>query len=137
MEKIKYFLLVDDSDATNFFNKTIIQKTECVEEVLVAKNGREALEYIQSGIVPEVLFLDVNMPVMNGWEFLTEFKKLESNLKKSIIVLMLGTTLNEEERTKAENIPEIKEFQEKMLSKEIVCKIVNTYFSDVRPALCS
>lgn len=137
MEKIKYFLLIDDSDATNFFNKTMIRKTECVEEVLIAKNGREALEYIQSGIVPEVLFLDVNMPVMDGWEFLGEFEKLDSNLKKSIIVLMLGATLNEEEKVKAENIPEIKEFQEKMLTKEIICKIVNTYFSDVCTVLCS
>ncbi len=137
MGKIKCFLLVDDSDSTNFFNKTIIQKTECVERVLIAKNGREALEYIQSGIVPEVLFLDVNMPVMNGWEFLIEYEKLESDLRKSIIVLMLGATLNEEERAKAENIPEVKEFQKKMLSKEIICKIVNTYFFDVHPALCS
>ncbi|MCX2764286.1 response regulator [Aquimarina muelleri] len=135
---MKHFLLVDDSNATNFFNKTIIKKTECVEEVLIAKNGKEALDYIKSGISPEILFLDINMPIMGGWEFLKEFQKLDSDLKKSIvIVLMIGAKLSEEEMEKAKSFSEIKEFQEKMLTKNIVCNLVTKYYGNSISKVCN
>ncbi|GAA4278352.1 response regulator [Aquimarina mytili] len=129
MEKLKSFLLIDDSKATNFFNKTIIEKVGCVEEVVVAENGRSAIEYIKSGLAPEIIFLDINMPVMNGWEFIAEYQKLDISYKKSIIILMLGAELSDADKNKAEEIIEIKEFQQKMLTKDTVCKIVSKYFS--------
>ena len=137
MEKMKRFLLVDDSDATNFFNKTIIKKTKCVEEILIAKNGKEALDYIKSGVLPEVLFLDINMPIMDGWEFLKEFQKLDNDIKKSIvIILMIGAKLSDEEIEKTRSFHEIKEFQDKMLTKTIVCNIVAKY-SNVNSRECN
>ncbi|WP_108868534.1 response regulator [Aquimarina aquimarini] len=136
MKKAKYFLLVDDSVSTNFFNKAILQKTECVEKVLLARNGKEALDYIKSGITPEVIFLDINMPIMDGWEFLEEFERLDKKLKKSVIILMIGAELSREDREKAEKIKEVKEFQEKMLTKEIVCKIVKKYFNEATSEVC-
>ncbi|WP_062057600.1 response regulator [Aquimarina longa] len=137
MKKIKTFLLVDDNNSTNFFNKTIIQKTESVEEVLIAKNGAEAIEYIRSGVIPEVIFLDINMPVMNGWEFLDTYRKLNNTSEKTIIILMIGTELAEEDIEKARNMVEIKEFRDKMLTKEIVCDIISTYFENINSVLCS
>lgn len=138
MGKIKRFLLVDDNNATNFFNKTIIKKTECVEEVLVAKNGKEALDYLKSGVIPEILFLDINMPVMGGWEFLEEFQKLDNDLKKSvIIILMIGTKLNKEEVEKAKSFSEVKEFQDKMLTKDVVCDIVAKYYGNINSKICN
>ncbi len=128
MKKLKHFLLIDDSRATNFFNKTIIKKAECVDEVVVVENGQEALDYILSGVLPEIIFLDLNMPVMNGWEFISEYQKLDDKYKGSIIVLMLGAELNDEEKERAKGISEIKEFEKKMLTKEIVYKITTKYF---------
>ncbi|MDY8138008.1 response regulator [Aquimarina sp. 2201CG5-10] len=128
MEKLKTLLLVDDSRATNFFNKTMIEKVGCAEEVIVAENGKEALQYLQSGISPEIIFLDINMPVMDGWEFLSEYQKLQNKQDKSIIVLMLGASLSSEKEKLARSIPEIKEFREKMLSKKIVSDIITKYF---------
>jgi CheY-like chemotaxis protein len=87
MKKEKSFLLIDDSKATNFFNRKIIEKVECVEEVFIAEKGKQALTYIQSGVIPELIFLDINMPVMNGWEFISEYTKLDKKYKGSIIVL--------------------------------------------------
>ncbi len=128
MKKLKRFLLIDDSKATNFFNKTIIEKVQCVEEVFIAENGKQALDHIQSEIVPEIIFLDINMPVMDGWEFIAEYQKLDDKYKGSIIILMLGTELSKEDQEKAECILEIKEYAQKMLTKENVCKIVTKYF---------
>ena len=117
-------------------NKTIINKTECVEEVVIAKNGEEALNYIKSGIHPEILFLDINMPVMGGWEFLKEFQKLEKDLKKTIIILMIGAKLSEEEIERAKSFSEIKEFHNKMLTKKVVCSIVTKYFENIESKIC-
>ncbi len=133
--KLKKVLLVDDSQSTNFFNKMIIERTNVSENVGIAKNGSEALEYLQSGAVPEVIFLDINMPVMNGWEFIAEYQKLEEEYKGAIIILMIGAELNHEERKLAESIPEIRGFREKMLTKEVVFDIVDKYFSYSVPEL--
>ncbi|WP_051475996.1 response regulator [Aquimarina megaterium] len=137
MKKLKRFLLIDDSKATNFFNKTIIEKVQCVEEVFIAENGQQALDHIQSEIVPEIIFLDINMPVMDGWKFIAEYQKLDDKYKGSIIILMLGTELSKEDQEKAERILEIKEYAQKMLTKEIVCKIVTKYFKSSELDSCS
>ncbi|PKV51965.1 CheY-like chemotaxis protein [Aquimarina sp. MAR_2010_214] len=137
MKKLKRFLLIDDSRATNFFNKTIIEKVQCVEEVFIAENGKQALDYIQSEIIPEIIFLDINMPVMDGWEFIAEYQKLDDKYKGSVIILMLGTELSKEDEEKAAHILEIKEYAKKMLTKEIVCKIVMKYFSLPELDCCS
>lgn len=129
MKKIKRILLVDDSKATNFFNKTILLKSDYVEEVFVATNGEEALEFIDSNNVPEIIFLDINMPIMNGWEFLKEFHKLEMN-NKAIVVLMIGAKLGSEEEVLLHKYPEVKERKEKMLTKQIIEDLVAKYFSD-------
>ncbi|WP_103071318.1 response regulator [Aquimarina sediminis] len=137
MNKLKRFLLVDDSKSTNFFNKIIIEKVACVEEIFIAENGKQALTYIQSEMVPEIIFLDINMPVMDGWEFIAEYQKLEKQYKESIIVLMLGAELSKEEKEKAEGIIEIKEYQKKMLTKEVVCNIVTKHFELPNLGHCS
>ncbi|MDH7448132.1 response regulator [Aquimarina sp. 2201CG14-23] len=129
MKIITKVLLVDDSEATIFFNKTILSKTGHVDEILVAKNGLEALEIIKSGVIPEIIFLDINMPVMNGWEFLSEFQKLESKFKKTNIFLMLGSVLPAEDKAKADLIPEIKGYKGKMLSRVVMDTIIMEYFT--------
>jgi len=136
MKKLKRFLLVDDSKPTNFINKTIINKIDCVEEIVVAENGKEALDYIETGEIPDVIFLDINMPVMNGWEFISNYQKLEGKYKGSVIILMIGAELNKEEKDLAEGIFEIKEFQEKILTKEVVCNIVGRYFENQPQRIC-
>ncbi|MHA7057513.1 response regulator [Aquimarina sp. M1] len=130
MEKIKQILLVDDSTATNFFNKTIVNKTKCAQDILVAENGKEALQIINSGDIPEIIFLDINMPVMNGWEFLSELRKFNDQLLKTVVVLMIGATLSPEEEKLAYSFPYVKEFKEKMLTTEIVKGIVEKYFQE-------
>jgi len=104
MKTLNKVLLIDDSNATNFYNQTILAKTGYVDEVLVANNGLEALEILKSGVVPEILFLDINMPVMNGWDFLAEFKKLDSSYRNTTIILMLGSMPNAEDILTTESI---------------------------------
>lgn len=118
-------LLVDDSKATNFFNKTVLQRTGQVEEVFIAENGKEALAYLEEGNIPEIIFLDINMPIMSGWEFLLAYQQLGKAWQSSVIILMLGASLSESEMIRARSFSQVKGFEEKMLTKTIVSSIID------------
>ncbi len=124
--KLNKFLLIDDNKATNFINKTIIKKTLFVDEVLIAENGEEALTILRTGYNPEIIFLDINMPIMNGWEFLSEFQDLNLNSK---IVIMIGEELTDNEYATLNNKYEINTFNKKILDKDSLNSIVN--FSEI------
>lgn len=128
MKTLKTVLLIDDSDATVFFNKIILSKTGYVDEILIAKNGLEALKIIKTGVVPDLIFLDINMPVMNGWEFLEAFENLSISFENTIIVLMIGSPLSKEDQDNVLSFPKIKEFQGKMLSRIVMDDIMRKHY---------
>jgi CheY-like chemotaxis protein len=116
------FLLIDDDKATNFINKTVIKKTFFTDDVIIAQNGIEALNILNNGCSPEIIFLDINMPVMNGWEFLEEFKNLDID---SEIVVMIGEALTESEYNFLNNEYGIGKFNKKILDRDSLYNIVN------------
>lgn len=137
MKKLNCILLVDDYEADNYFNNYILKEAEVCNHIQIALNGEEALEYLnkssendQNGLhpKPELIFLDINMPRMNGFEFLEEYQKLDESLKSSIIIIMLTTSLNPDERARALQIEEVKEFMNKPLSPETIHELINKYF---------
>lgn len=134
MKKLSCVLLVDDDEANNFLNKRIIDKMDFTEHIEVAKNGRIALDLIKKGIkmehcTPKLIFLDLNMPVMDGWEFLEEFNKMEFALKQTIKIVILTTSLNPADRAKAESIKEVSSFINKPLREIFVKPILKEHFS--------
>src|SRR5687768_12322476 len=98
MEKIKYTLLIDDDQTTNFVNQLLLEDLQVSQQVHVALNGKEALALInrqcEQGNCPELILLDINMPVMNGFEFLEAYGKLEFARKQSVVIVMLTTSMN-------------------------------------------
>src|ERR1041385_2757434 len=98
-KKIHSILLVDDDDATNYLNRLTLKKLDCADEVHISESGSEALQYLQKNVNgdyphPDLIFLDINMPAMDGWEFLEEYKKLPPEMKGKIVEIMLTTSLN-------------------------------------------
>ncbi|MGQ7946175.1 response regulator [Flavobacterium sp. WC2509] len=136
--KLNSILLVDDDIATNFINKKIIQKANIAEYIQVALNGKEALEYLcnlgnfesddNKSPQPQLILLDINMPVMDGWEFIEAYRNLNIANKENIIIVMLSSSFNPADKAKAESIPEISEFRQKPMSKEALLKIIATNF---------
>ncbi len=127
-------LLVDDDRPTNVMHKWVIQKAECAKEITIAKNGQEALDFLTmpkdgTYIEPELILLDINMPLMNGWEFLESYQKSNNIRKDAIIVVMLTTSLNPDDRMRAEQIDSITLFKNKPLSLPVLEEIMETYFS--------
>lgn len=102
MSKNLKILLVDDDDINNFLNEIILQELNVADKIYVRHNGKEALELItgqcrngKENLCPDIIFLDINMPIMNGFEFLEEYKKLPA-AKKSVVVI-LSSSENEKD----------------------------------------
>ncbi|MBO9204499.1 MULTISPECIES: response regulator [Niastella] len=138
--KLNCILLVDDDEPTNFLNRLAVEELACIDYIKVIPGAREALEYLSCARnpeplnrecpTPEIIFLDINMPAMDGWEFLEKYEALPEAHKGSIIVVMLTTSFNPEDELKARNIQSVNEFRNKPLTSEMLQDILNKYFPE-------
>jgi len=129
-KKITRILLIDDDKPTNFYNKRIVEKHEDFDEVVVMDSAIRALTYFEAVSrgeekKPDIVFLDINMPVMNGWEFLDEFAKIKETMLDGISIFMLTTSLDQEERKRAEQNDLVQGFYSKPLSGDVLDIIAN------------
>jgi CheY-like chemotaxis protein len=134
-KKLKCIMLVDDNPDDNFYHERVIKKSNTADVVVAKQTGREALEYLKSkkncdDLHPDLIFLDINMPGMNGWEFLEEYKKLDEKFKSRAVVIMLTTSDNPDDMTKAKTMNIASDFKTKPLTKEMLEEIINKYFSE-------
>lgn len=94
MGRIESCCIIDDDPIFIYGTKRIMKEIEFCENIIVFNNGQEALDGIMeisqsASKIPQVIFLDLNMPIMNGWEFLDEFIKIpNSNLEKTIVYII-------------------------------------------------
>ena len=133
MEKLNRVLLIDDSRADNFLHKTIIKKAEICHHIDIVLGGQEALDYLGTKMEddypsPDIIFLDINMPGMNGWEFLVACQQLPEEQKGKQIVVMLTTSLNPDDRKRAETMASISYFENKPLLEQKIKGIVSQFF---------
>ena len=137
MKKLKNILLVDDDEITNYVNSDLIKELDIAENVSIVYNGKEALQYLERAhedpapegfIIPDLIFLDINMPVMNGFQFLEDYYYMLGHRKLSTIVTMLTTSLIKDEVSHALSMEHIvKGSIEKPLTREIVMQIYHSH----------
>jgi CheY-like chemotaxis protein len=132
-------LLVDDDEPTNFLNKMTLEQAGCARHIQVAQSGQQALDYLldcdpdQEGLtgyhdVPDLIFLDINMPAMDGWEFLEKYRQLPPEKKAATVLIMLTTSLNPDDEIKTHSIPEITGFENKPLNEVSLAGVLEKYF---------
>ena len=140
--KLNGVLIIDDDEATNFFNQMIVEKSGCTDFIKVAQSGKEALDYLTKCVqdeggekrfpCPDLIFLDINMPAMDGWEFLDRYKKLNKEHQGNSIVVMMTTSLCPEDIARSKEMPEISGFENKPLTSEKLNRILK----NILPAAC-
>ena len=139
-KKLNCVLLIDDDEPTNFLNKMTVEQVDCTQHVAVAQGGQEALDFLmgrrqpngdpEDCPQPDLIFLDINMPAMDGWEFLERYKELPRKQKADPVLIMLTTSLNPDDEKKTKYIPEIAGFENKPLKEPQLERLLKKYFPD-------
>ncbi|MGY2130882.1 response regulator [Hymenobacter sp. HD11105] len=136
MDKISCTLLVDDDRINNFLNQRLLEGLSITDKLLTALNGQEALTIFEQECreanCPALVLLDVNMPVMNGFEFLEAYDKLPFTPKEPVIIIMLTTSLHPRDVERVQRLG-IAGFINKPLTKEKVNDILKSYFNRELP----
>jgi CheY-like chemotaxis protein len=132
MQKIRSVLLVDDDNINNFINERLIKKLAMTQQVNIVVNGEEALDFLKQKIstpesVPDLILLDINMPVMDGFEFLKEYEKLELPNKDKVVISMLTTSTNPGDMEKF-NKARVASFINKPLTEPKLLEIMKKHF---------
>ncbi|MCB9230041.1 MAG: response regulator [Bacteroidia bacterium] len=135
MTPLKMVLLVEDDDIVNFYNEFLLKDSGLTEAISIARNGREALDYLikcdqgEPGYVhPDLIFLDINMPIMNGFEFIEKYEESELSRRARALVVMLTTSLHQKDIDRAKEYKSISEYLYKPLMKESLKGVVEKYF---------
>lgn len=124
--------IVDDDNIYQFMASKTIKMTNMVDEIKTFPNGKSAVDYILTHsedyeTLPDVIFLDINMPVMNGWEFLEEFHRIKSILKKDIKVCMVSSSIDEVDIRRAEENEDVYKFMSKPVKQQKFQEVLSEF----------
>lgn len=126
-------LFIDDDPITLMLCKMVISKASFSNEIATAKNGEEALHFFDNLIqsndkkIPQLIFLDLNMPVMGGWEFLDSFSTDKYADYNHIKVIILSSTVDPEDMKRSKKYPMILDFLSKPISKDMLEYVKTIY----------
>lgn len=130
-KKLKSIMLVDDDRNDNFFHEREILKVNPEIRVIAKTSGIDALEYLKSVTEkPELVFLDINMPIWDGWAFLLEYSRLEKDYLKDVMIMVLTSSRNPADELRAKSWEFVSGFIIKPLTKEILKDIIKKYFPE-------
>ena len=133
MPSLPIVLLVDDDDTTNFLNTLLLQDLHPGVQVLTALNGQVGLDLLRTHCQPRtpqcptLVFLDINMPVLDGFGFLEAFQQLPAAERQGVVIIMLTTSVNPRDLARLEGLP-IAGFLSKPLSAEKVAQVLADHF---------
>ena len=135
MTQLNCIMLIDDNKIDNFFHERVIKKADAAKTIVSVESGEEALDYLKKvngNPRPDLIFLDINMPGMNGWEFLEQYKQLDKSLQSGMVVVMLSTSQNPDDHEMAKTHGILSDFKTKPLTKEMLADILDTYRSKAK-----
>lgn len=121
--------LVDDDSIFRLIASRTIKGANITEQILQFTNGAEALKYLEENfdqreLLPDVLFLDINMPYVDGWMFLDDFAKIVNKLSKTISIFMVSSSIDPEDINRAKQNKLVNDYVIKPVSKETFLKLV-------------
>jgi CheY-like chemotaxis protein len=128
MKEVKNLALVDDDSVFVFITSKIIKQSNMVENLQVFDNGMDALNFLKANpentdMLPDIILLDLSMPIMDGWQFLDEYVKLD--IKKQITIYICSSSISPADLGKAKSINAVSEYIIKPIAKEKIVEIIH------------
>jgi CheY-like chemotaxis protein len=124
---INKILLVDDDATANYLSKELLESLHAAKEIEIAENVLRALKMISQEDCPDIIFLDIKMPGLDGFDFLDKLKKL--TLSKNVKIVMLTSSLRPEDKLRAFSYKAVVDYLEKPLTPEKVQMIATTFLN--------
>ncbi len=116
-------LLIDDDSIFQFLTRKVLEASGLTDEIIVCSNGQEALQLLETNIynkatLPDVIFLDINMPVMNGWAFLEAFKLIKPLLNKPVPLYVVSSSADQADIQQAKEFDIVTDYLVKPILQE-------------------
>jgi CheY-like chemotaxis protein len=129
MTALKQLSLVDDDEVFVFLTTRLLEKYKLVDLIKIFDNGYDAIVFIKENIeninaLPDVILLDLSMPIMDGWQFLDEFVKINTKIGKKITIYICSSSISPDDINRAKSINAVSDFIIKPMTKEKLVEMI-------------
>ncbi|VXB37439.1 response regulator [Maribacter litoralis] len=129
MKKVDICCIIDDDPIFVYGTKRIIKEVDFANTVMVYSNGQDALDGLMKisltdEPLPDVIFLDLNMPVLNGWEFLDEFKNCKSKKSRKIVIYIISSSVDPRDLERVKDYEQVDTYILKPITPDDLSKIL-------------